>query len=32
MNRLGSTGEELPAYMVVVELSGPLAEAVSNEH
>lgn len=32
MDRLESTGEELPAYVMVVEHSGPLAEAVSNEH
>ena len=32
MDRLGLTSHRLPAYVVVVEFSGPLAEAVSNEH
>ena len=32
MDRLGLTSHRLPAYVVVVEFSGPLAEAVSDEH
>ena len=31
MDRLGLTSHRLPAYVVVVEFSGPLAEAVSSE-
>jgi hypothetical protein len=32
MDRLALTGDRLPAYVVVVEFSGPLAEVVSDEH
>ena len=32
MDRFGLTSHRLPAYVVVVEFSGPLAEAVSDEH
>ena len=32
MDSLGAISESLPAYVVVVEFSRPLAEVVSNEH